>query len=69
MNISLFFPSLHIALRLILPCLSQESGSREMKTVGTAVRLFEAFNRAIGRPVVLKEVLPVMKDLANREME
>lgn len=51
------------------PSRFHQDPKREVKTMGTAVRLFEAMNRATGRAVVLKEHLPIMKDLAQKEME
>lgn len=42
---------------------------RDMRTLGTGVRLFEAVLAPTGERIVLKEFLPIMRNLARSEIE
>jgi hypothetical protein len=47
----------------------QPQTSREMKTMGVGVRLFEAVDSQTGERLIMKEFLPMMRNVAMGEVE
>jgi len=47
----------------------QSQTSREMKTMGVGVRLFEAVDSQTGERLIMKEFLPMMRNVAMGEVE